>query len=151
MKELIEKLKDKNYVRAFGLMSKEEQEVYRKVGRYNCIFFNGDNSTWENYGQVFFNGTTYAIKPDYQPEPEYVDLEIVEENGWLGIAAIGYENLVTYPFTHLHCLPSLPNFHCFWKDTGKGHNLSNEIYSITEISPLINKGIKVYARFKQER
>jgi len=38
MSELINKLKDKKYVRAFGLMAPEEQECYRKVGKViHCI------------------------------------------------------------------------------------------------------------------
>ena len=75
MNEMIEKLKDKNYVRAFGLMTPEEQECFRKVGKKNCLCFHG--AQWgEGMGDLY-NGNdcfnyrfTYAIKPDYQFEPE---------------------------------------------------------------------------------
>jgi hypothetical protein len=78
MKNLIEKLKDKDYVRAFGLMKPEEQKVYRKVGKKNCIFYNSGGNWLEaiNYGDNFSRNFTYAIKPDYQPEPEYDDYKL---------------------------------------------------------------------------
>ena len=73
MDELIEKLKDKNYVRAFGLLSLEEQECLRKVNKKKAvIMFNvwHENTRWET-GRWNFNSShlTYAIKPDYPPEP----------------------------------------------------------------------------------
>ena len=81
MSELINKLKDKKYVRAFGLMAPEEQECYRKVGPENCLYYSSDGSWGETMG--FCGGQTFAIKPDYQPEPEYVDKEIGEYNDML--------------------------------------------------------------------
>ena len=74
--ELIKRLKDKNYVRAFGLMTPEEQECFRKIGKENCYIYTSEG-TWACPYQSpgFANKWTYAIKPDYQPEPEFVDLE----------------------------------------------------------------------------
>lgn len=90
MKDLIEKLKDKDYVRAFGLMTPEEQECYRKVGVENCYVFFQD-SGWVKVADrddddFIYPALTYRIKPDYKLEPEYVDLEIIPiTKEWLGI------------------------------------------------------------------
>lgn len=146
MKDLIEKLKNKDYVRAFGLMSAEEQKVFEKVDATNCLFYNY-HGKWEclDLGRSnFLNCNTYAIKPDYKPEPEYVDLEIVEyESGmWLGV----YSDMKGIPhhFTHLHCLPSLPNFECFWYEE-QPHGMS-----IEDVATRISEGHKVYARFRKD-
>ena len=70
MNELIEKLKNKNYVRAFGLMTPEEQECLISVGKINCMWYSMHK--WQDASDTsgFFDDFTYAIKPDYQPEPE---------------------------------------------------------------------------------
>ena len=75
MNDLIEKLKQKDYVRAFGLMSKEEQECYEKVAPENCLYYSHSNS-WKAVW-AFNDHQTFAIKPDYQPEPETEDIEII--------------------------------------------------------------------------
>lgn len=152
-KEIIEKLKDKEYVRAFGLMTPEEQEILRRVGWKNRLQL----ATNYNYENKFFyeewiddcdkiqnkgrHHLTFAIKPDYQPEPEYVDLEIVALGGFLGIKS-GNTDIFPFPFTHLHCLPSLPTFE-FLHSPG-------ETFKITfwQVATKINEGKKVYARFR---
>jgi len=71
MNKLIEKLKDKTYVQAFELMTPEEQECFRKVGKKNCV---ASGQSWARPivdGSDFYPKGTYAIKPNYQPEPEY--------------------------------------------------------------------------------
>ena len=75
MNNLIEKLKDKTYVRAFGLMTPLERECLEKVGKRNCYEFTSHRWIVPT-GDSFFGWLTYAIKPDYQPESEYVDYEI---------------------------------------------------------------------------
>ena len=121
MKDIIKKLKDKTYVRPFGLMAPEEQECFRKVKRYNCVCF-AESIVWISCsGGIFANVETYAIKPkpDYQPESEFVDLEIAEhaqgivQIWWLGVWKDKHEFL-PYDFTHLHYLPSLPKFEGFY-------------------------------------
>jgi len=155
MENLIEKLK-KNKI-AFGLLSPEEQECLKEVGLANLIVYS--HLGWRNTtGGTFFNTNIYAIKPDYQPEPEdkcpycgaprivrtsgkwqyycqcddpnkrhkkpepepeYVSLEIEEfadgENTkWLGVWNPPETFFLPHQFTHLHCLPSLPNFDGFY-------------------------------------
>ena len=151
MNELIEKLKDKNYVRVFGLMTPEEQECFMKVGKKNCLFYSlggwniGDN-------EFFVDITTYAIKPDYQSEPEFVDLEIikysqgtVEQSWWLGVwkySDLEEHKFLPHLFTHLHILPSLPNFEGFKEEHVEG------TLAIERIARYIHEGKKVFARFR---
>ncbi|HUX47306.1 MAG TPA: hypothetical protein VMV58_04770, partial [Desulfosporosinus sp.] len=112
MNEMIEKLK-KNKI-AFGLMSPEEQELLRKANTSNCLFYNpGGNWLTIRCDMDFDRDRTYAIKPDYQPEPEYVDLEIFALDGWLMVQRDSNCEFLPYLQTHLHCLPSLPNFEGF--------------------------------------
>lgn len=158
MNELIEKLKKKGYVRAFGLMTPEEQECFEKVGKKNCIYLltNEENEdSWMDgkYSHKVFKGdTTYAIKPDYQPEPEYVDLEIErcsDSEGIVWLGAWSEEHIkpsekgmkLPYPFTHLHCLPSLPGFDGFEVD---GNTIPTEY-----VASNISVGCKVIAKFRK--
>lgn len=72
MNDLIEKLKDKTYVRAFGLMLPEEQACFEEARLDNCLCY--AKAKWRQaYGGgtgAFGEDMTYAIKSDYQPEPE---------------------------------------------------------------------------------
>jgi len=150
---MINKLKDKTYVRAFGLMSPEEQECLRKVGKKNCEYYDGN---WTNsYNPIFVAGSTYAIKPDYKPKPEFVDLEIIIVGGWLGvqIPGPGFPIELPYIFTHLHCLPSLQGFQCFWEEPKgfTGYMLNQAFWRISLVSPKISEGKKVFARFRKEK
>ena len=109
MNDLIEKLKQKDYVRAFGLMSKEEQECYEKVAPENCLYYSHSNS-WKAVW-AFNDHQTFAIKPDYQPEPEYVDLIVEIKDDILGILGIVWSKL---QFVSLHEIPSMPDFEGFY-------------------------------------
>ena len=159
MNKLIEKLKDKTYVRAFSLMTPEEQQCLEKVGPQNCLILcqsgiNPQVIIWDNNNMADFSGyRTYAIKPDYQPEPEYVDLEIVkghdkEKDDWLGVHT-DYKtknDFLPHTFTHLHCLPSLPNFECFfYEDIECGVVELNTNW----VSRERDDSTKVYARFRK--
>jgi len=150
MKELIEKLKDKNYVRAFGLMTPEEQECLRKAGPKGGVIMYNDRG-WESRSDWNFDcpRITYAIKPDYKPEPEFVDLEIkvntkYPDYEWLGVLDEDCPFPLPHIFTHLHCLPSLPNFDGFYNKKTDGETREN----ITWIATLISEGMTVYARFR---
>ena len=149
MNKLIEKLKDKNYVRAFGLMTPDEQECFKKVGKENCPRYNG--TSWIVTNCYFTNDSTYCIKPDYQPEFEFVDLEIKEENA--GYLFVKYDNKLPYCFSHnnnilpIHCLPSLPKFEYFWYETD-----TTTRFSFTDdgrVATLRSEGKTVYAKFRK--
>jgi hypothetical protein len=82
MKDLIEKLKDNKV--CFGLLSEQEQECFKKVGKSNCQLM-GIQNLWEPAlsGEWSF-GLTYRIKPDYQPEPKEKKLLVKNHsNNWL--------------------------------------------------------------------
>ena len=147
-KELIEKLKIKYYVRAFGLMLPEEQECFKEVGERNCLFYTNLNQ-WSGQEHGFANSVTYAIKPDYQPEPEFQDVEITRQGNWLGITRPWAEDYPHFPFdfTHLHCLPSLPKFKDFWYVTEQGNNwyFTND----GQVATYIDEGKTVYVRFRK--
>ena len=139
-KELIEKLKDKTYVRAFGLMTPEERECLMKIGRANCEYYT-NTYNWTTIGNCDFSqSVTYAIKPDYQPEPEFVDLEIVNTLNLLG-AWINSE------FLPLHKLPSLPKFKEFWYYREFGHRV--DFCCSGKVASLRDRGETVYARFRK--
>lgn len=122
MNVLIEKLKDPDYVRAFGLMKPEERECYKKVGAKNCLVYDGHSGWIQLMAEInpWCKKDTILIKPDYQPQPESKDIPIKLCGGWLGICQNndGEDCGVTLPhyFTHIHALPSLPGFRGFWYD-----------------------------------
>ncbi len=121
MKDIIKRLQDKNYVRAFGLMSAEEQRCFRKVGKKNCLFVSNMEIGWKQSPESgeFCFGVTYAINPDYQPEPEpeFVDYEIELLGGeWLGIKI---DKRIKWPSgiyfsCRSTCLPGLEKFEGFY-------------------------------------
>ena len=156
MNELIKKLQDKNYVRAFGLMKPEEQECFRKA-KGNCLVYQGQTGIlplWTT-GDGFNNTDTYAIKPDYQPEPEFVDIKI-KENAcsragygkdvvWLGIFDRDCPFELPHFFTHLHCLSSMPRFREFWyQDIVTRISFTDDGIVATHK----DEGKTVYARFR---
>jgi hypothetical protein len=148
-KEMIKNLQDKTYVRAFGLMTLEEQECFKKVGAKNCHKFFTD-SGWDNCEHLEYDAFTYAIKPDYQPEPEFVDFRIEVVSGHLSITmAVDEENVQTL---YLHELPSLPGFECFW-DKEDDLNLPDSPISlcIVCVAKRISEGHTVYARLRVEK
>jgi len=141
MKDLIEKLKKNE--KPFGLLTLEEQECLDKVGKQNCLVYT-NSGKWENAAKCSFqSGNTYAIKPDYQPEPEFVDLEIVRHGDFLG--AFNDPDVLPFNFTHLHCLPSLPKFHSFVYTKVNG---VEEWLPTVSVASEIDEGHKVFARFR---
>jgi len=70
--EMIELLKNEDWTRAFCKMPPEYQEVYRKVGKKNCLFLNEAERWIQSYESDFQKNMTYKIKSDYQPKPEIV-------------------------------------------------------------------------------
>ena len=138
MDKMIEKLKSNK--KAFGLMEPEEQECFEKVGKQNCLVYT-NGGKWEDAAKCLFqSGSTYAIKPDYKPEPEFVDLEIVAQIGFLGVVQTDKSKL-PYTFTHLNCLPSLPGF-CRFKTA----DCPQTAYE--EVAGLIANGKTVHAVFR---
>ena len=138
-KEQIEKLK--NNEKPFGLLTPEEQECFRKVSKGNCLYVSDMMKKWYQapLAGEFCYGCTYRIKPDYQPEPEFVDLEIIllKKRGKLGCSIDNY-------WHDLHELPSLPNFVGFKRDYDKGCFLY-----LSNVARVVSENKKVFARFRK--
>ena len=141
MNELIEKLKDNTT--PYGLCSNEERATFESVGANNCRVYNFNG--WGNSLNTphkFSCQLAYQIKSDYQPEPEYADLEITtdcKEGIGLGVHSC-FQCQLPRRWMAIHELPSLPGFRGFLDD--KGSTLQ-----ITWIAERISRGQKVIARF----
>jgi len=156
MKELIDRLKNKNYVRAFGLMKPEEQDVLESVGWMNRLVYipkkwypDGDKIKERERTHL-----TFCIKPGYQPEPEFVDylIEICEDANcepgtFLGVKEkLDNSPILPHDHTYLYCLPSLPNFVHFFAATKNCND--KQIILSEHVAGYIYSGKKVYARFR---
>ena len=126
------------------------EDVSEMDGAYKVSLF-GQQHGYPNYlsfDHKYFFSQQCQILEDV---PEFVDLEIIEfeqDSGkWLGVLMGGNEIILPYQFTHLHCLPSLPNFEGFYgeDDLVKG----GSVFVFAEnIARQISEGKKVFARFR---
>ena len=124
------------------VIGKPNQHTLEKMGLVECV-----------HDYYFLTEKGKEAYKNYQPESEYLDLEVVrhaegtvEQTWWLGVWADKRAEL-PHAFTHLHCLPSLPNFEGFWHDYDK--KMGRRYFcNITEAAPKISEGKKVYARFR---
>lgn len=83
--ELVEQLKNNKIT--FGLLSKDEQSIFRKVERLNCEhweYMDDNRAEWalcldSERDNLFCPSETYRIKSSYQPpqEPKVVKCEII--------------------------------------------------------------------------
>ena len=148
MNLIIKKLQDKKFVRPFGLMEEilpGSHEAYQKAKPINCLVYMS-NGAWPTSRPDGFNDTlTYAIKPNYQPGSEYIDLEIKVVDGWLRVNQ--KDNALPEPHGSLaiHYLPCLPNFECFWYNF---EGVEIEGITLTIVSKTIDEGKTVYARLR---
>lgn len=164
---LIEQLKDPKQAQPYGLYRThcpEKAEVLKKAGWKNRLVLEEGCFTpdYDNIGpadarsNLHRNQFTFILKPDYKPEPEYVDKEIYIKKEahveWLGIYKTNYrQDVLPHTFTHLHCLSSLPGFVCFWLDEGDGYHDGNSYVGPARIAGLIEEGRKIYARFRAKK
>jgi len=145
MNELIEKLKDNDAHRIFADMTPEEQACLNKTPKQYIETLTDKNGVpaWvSQWGDHLCAHLVYRIKSDYQPEPEYVDLEITtdcKEGIGLGVHSC-FQCQLPRRWMAIHELPSLPGFRGFLDD--KGSTLQ-----ITWIAERISRGQKVIARF----
>ncbi len=151
MQEIITKLKDKTKVKAFGLMEPEEREVYEKVGKKNCLYYGGTITEWIEVAvgyESFSSKDTYAIKPDYQPESEFVDLEIRQAKDFLGIEAgrsLGV--LINGDFTRLGYLVDDPKFNGFC--SGVSYIMREAFWIVGTVASIKENGKKVWVRIRK--
>ena len=152
---IIEKLKDNKI--AWMFLSKEEQECLKQAnekGAVENLNYTGEWDSPEKIWTCLSNGMNHIwrIKPDYQPEPEYADVEIKEEEGWLGIKKEDWPKGLRLPvyygtryFLHLYCLPSLPNFERFYYHADFGKTPS---VGLVQVAAKMDQKHIVYARFR---
>ncbi|MBE3035722.1 MAG: hypothetical protein IMZ70_01360 [Candidatus Atribacteria bacterium] len=147
MKDLIEKLKKNE--KPFGLLTPEEQAMIKDMmcGGHTLKYSGVEWIALDASSCYPANIITYAIKPDYKPEPEVVDLEIVQNTDradkWLGVYGA---LLASYDFVELHCLPSLPGFKGFWHKGPNDSNIGGD--HLEEIAEMVDEKTKVFARFR---
>ena len=150
MEEMIEKLK-KNTT-AWMFLSKEERDCLKQANKKAGVDNLKYDGEWDNFGKPWGNSVfegknaIWRINPNYKPEPVYEDIEITQQGAWLGIVRpwAGDYSRFPFDFTHLHCLPSLPNFDCFWHDNkGAQWNIA-----VIHVASKISEGKTVYARFR---
>jgi len=72
VEKIIEKLKDPRRVQVFSLCTEEEQKIYKKAGKYNCLRWDAYSKRWLEMADFlngkFYGHATYLIKPHWTPE-----------------------------------------------------------------------------------
>jgi len=140
--ETIAKLKDPAQAQPYWMRSKEEQEVLKSAAP------NGLVATWSSLFPKWRDNTSeasalannvYILKPDYKPEPEYVDCPVfVGGFNRLTLTLNGNAMSIVDAITH-------PNFVGFF--IIEGHR---ECLNIEAVATAIREGHKVVARFRKE-
>jgi len=145
MDNLIKKLQgDKQY--PFGQLSKEEQKCLEKAGNENCEYYDGENGWINKEIRTFYFYTSYRIKSTYQPEPEFEDIEIVENVRNSRITLGIWRN---NEWISLHEIPDMPNFECFFRFYTDSRENQTEYIIFENVSKEIHSGIKVFARLRK--
>ncbi len=130
---LVEKLKDNEAHRIFVDMTGNEQECLRRHKEINVVEYLTGTMKWSiAKGITLYATSIYRIKPDYQPNPGFVDLEITEHlqgpRKWLGILSDGSDSnsFLPYQFTHLRYLLGLEEFEGFYLKNGRNVGVEYE-------------------------
>ncbi|MHC4346345.1 MAG: hypothetical protein ACYSUP_16850 [Planctomycetota bacterium] len=151
--ELIAKLKDPKQARPFGLLSDEEQAILERATKRNCLWYTGSNEFCQSLFDGFTVHYTYVLKPDYEPEPDYEDIEIVECRGLLGIWNHHVQGRgrpypgFPYDFIHLHCVVSLPTFE---QIVSKNEGRAEQLILPADVAKYKLMGHNVVARFVKD-
>ena len=139
---IIEHLKDKSKAQPYGLRTEEEQAVLKKAGPANCIHATGNEHLEWSQSKHTWAGAAYILKPDYQPEPEFIDIELV-------LDGVFWELKKAMPgcaaFTRVERAPIHQQFVHFRKDS---NHYTRHAGRATDWA---NEGQKVVARFRNER
>ncbi len=95
LQERIEKLKKPELAQPLALLSEEEQAIFKKAGPDNMLWLvdcGARRGTWADAGSGKNPGHTYILKPKYEPDPEYIEIELeaVNKGVWLKEEAPGW-------------------------------------------------------------
>lgn len=151
---LIEELK-KDDVPALCFLSSEARLFLfreRKRGNVLTLCACGCAAQWLRCDEELSMHKVYRLAPKYRPGPEYVDLEIVKSRcgEWLGVSRTDkYELPLCSEHLNLHCLPTLPGFHCFWQEENNEGYKDTEHISFEVVATAIAGGKKIHARFRK--
>lgn len=145
-KELIEKLKDPKQAQPFCLRSEEERVILTKADPSNCLLMSGVNKWTPSRNHASLSTTdTYILKPDYEPEPEYEDIEVVADVE----GALRLSHAISGKFGQLRIdiISSRKDFVGFFYDINSTHDHCG---TASRVAREIREGHKVYARFVKD-
>ncbi|KKN77668.1 hypothetical protein LCGC14_0357930 [marine sediment metagenome] len=140
-KELIEKLQDPKQAQPLCLRTEAEQAILTKAGPDNCLILSA-RDYWSLSGNVVNLTPTaaYILKPDYEPQPEYEDIEIrVGHGNSLYIQLSGTGSIRTT----LYKAANKSNFVCFHYKDGASTRYTGDVPNWLRKAP----DQTMYARF----
>ena len=139
--DIIERLKNKSQAVWFKNRTKVEQEVFRKAGKENCRAWLNLRG-WADCEGIceFISNTKYILKSSYQPEPEFIDIELVLSGHFWVLK----ESMPNCRHNSLVYASSHQQFVHFRTDLG-GTSIQ-----IAMACSWANEGEKVVARFRKE-
>ena len=139
---IIEHLKDKSKAQPYGLRTPEEQAVLTTAGKKHALYLRGcTNAKWDkpvNDGSPYYEDCTYILNPDYQPEPEFLDIEVVRVEGEIRLK----ENCPNSQYTYLWWAQCDKDFVGFLTDEGW--------IAFDRVATTLYGRKKVVARFRKE-
>ena len=148
MNDLIEKLKDKEQAMPFWMRTEAEREVLMKAAPNGLLWT--DKRVWPAWKESLTRASQlecniYILKPDYRPEPEYVDVEIVAD----GCGQLRLKNSLPGKFGMwpIDMCVRHKDFDYFWYETGP---VITSHLAIHDVAPAKRKNKKVFARFIEE-
>ena len=141
MKELIEKLKDPKQAQAYWMRTIEEQSILFKAGPERTLIVDcGNKHGRKHYVELSeWREQMIILKPDYEPEPEYEDIDIVVKGHWLILQhspQLGMSCCVNTAVTNRNFIGFFATF----------SNYENRM-ALPDIATRIREGHKVCARF----
>ena len=110
--KIIERLKDND--NKFWELTKEEQEIFKEVGKENCVYLNElikDRNVWEDHDSFkFYLTNIYRIKKDYEyKESKSEIIERLKDNDKFFIGLTEEEQEVFYEVGKENCVYLIDN------------------------------------------
>ena len=150
LQERIEKLKKPELARQVGWLRKyrpEEYSILEMAGYQNRLrLFQGQ---WANDTCGLVGGDCVILKPDYQPEPEYEEIEIVVDGG----GALRLKHAITglHGQLRIDIISSRKNFVCFHDPFGKETTNAGLVPGWMRQLAAQDDNLKMYARFVRSK
>lgn len=148
--ERIEKLQDRNRAQPFWLRNKEEQAVLVTAGPKNCLCLSHDDPQGfqARTGPTVTSYTErYILKPDYKPEPEYIEIEIEIDSEGMCVLK---ESVPGCDYKMLWWAESHKDFVCFHDQFDNKTNNAGNVPSKLRGQTSQGNDIEMVARFIKE-